>query len=242
MAERFMVAKIIAVRHDPEDVRDRCTLWLREAGYRVAAVCPAKGEAIPALDESIAGAVVFGGKYDVDMQGRYPFLGEELRYIEAVLKSGKPFLGICLGAQLLAHALGQRVGPHPRGFAEYGYYDLIPTPEGRHFAPAGLKVLQSHRQGWYDTPPGAVLLASTENFRQQAFRLGDAVFGLQFHPEATRASLERWVGKRPPPRHLLAGAHPPDRQLADNLRYDAALAAWFHGFLGAGEALREAAE
>ena len=147
---------------------------------------------------------------------------------------------------LLAHALGETVDRHPQGFAEYGYYELTPTAEGREVMGGGLKVLQSHWHGWYETPKGAVNLASTDNFSQQAFRYGGNAYGLQFHPEATRDMLRKWIGRRPAERHLLRGAHSPDRQLTDNLVHDAALGEWFRGFLnrwiGPAQNLREAAE
>ena len=237
---------VIAITHDPDDARNRCTDWLESAGYRLAIACPAAGDAIPAIDDKTAGAVVFGGKYDVKMQTELSFLRDELRFIEQALKQDLPFLGICLGGQLLAHALGEDVDLHPEGYAEYGYYDLTPTAEGAAVFGPSLKVLQSHWHGWYETPAGATRLAYTENFPQQAFRYGNNAYAIQFHPEATRATLERWIGRRPAERYALKGTHLPDRQLTDNLAYDAALGQWFGNFLSGwiapSEQQREAAE
>ena len=241
--------RVIAISHDAGDARapsDRCTAWLRQAGYRVTTVCPAAGQSIPELDCSVAGVVVFGGKYDVMNWKQHPFLGDEMRFIEQALERRLPYLGICFGGQLLAQVLGEDVDGHRQGFAEYGYYDLAPTPEGRDFISPGLKVLQSHWHGWHATPKDAIHLAATENFPQQAFRYGGNAFGIQFHPEASRQMLQTWIARRPPERYLLKGAYGPERQLADNLAYDAALATWFHGFLGrwigAAETRMEAAE
>ncbi len=182
---------------------------------------------------------------DVGEQAAYPFLVDELKFIDLTLSRGIPFLGICLGGQLLAHALGEEVGPHPETRAEYGYYDLIPTEAGRAEFGPGLKVLQSHWHGWYRTPKDAVKLAHSAGFPEQAFRYGDNAYGIQFHPEASRTMLTRWIGRRPPERHALAGAFPPERQLADYLLYDRALGDWFHDFLGRWSGIarrREAAE
>ncbi len=244
------MTRILAITHDPTDIPNRCSDWLQDQGYDVVAACPAAGDALPVFDERVAGVVVFGGRYDVRDREQHVFLKDEIRFIEEVLRRDLPYLGICLGGQLLAHVLGETVEGHPDACAEYGYYDLHLTREGRGFAPEGLKVLQSHWHGWYATPKGTTLLAYTENFPQQAFRYGDRAYAIQFHPEARRSTLEKWIGRRPKERYLLAGAHPPEQQLADNVRYDAALATWFHGFLGRWmgparsqwNALREAAE
>lgn len=237
---------VIAIIHDPDDAANRCTDWLRHQGYDLVVANPAAGDAIPAIDSRTAAVAIFGGKDDVKMKGELPYLRDELRFIDDVLGRDLPFLGICLGGQLLAHALGQDVDRHPHGHAEYGYYDLQPTADGQTIFGQGLKVLQSHWHGWYETPKGATRLAYTENFPEQAFRYGAHAYGLQFHPEATRDTLQRWIGRRPPERYQLKNTHLPERQLADHGRYDAALARWFDGFLeswiGPAQILKEAAE
>jgi GMP synthase (glutamine-hydrolysing) len=241
-----MKQSIILVTHDPADTDDRASRWLARQGYDLERSCPAEGESIPPLTDETAGAVIYGGKYDVDKQDRFPFLKDEIRFIEDVLNREIPFLGFCLGGQLLAHALGEPVGPHPKGYVEYGYYDFLPTPEGRAVLGDVPKALQSHFHGWYNTPKGAVSLGRSEAFPEQAFRYGGSTYGLQFHPEASRAMLERWISRRPPERHAMPGAYQPARQLADYGRYDKALGDWFHGFLARwiepAKAWREAAE
>jgi GMP synthase (glutamine-hydrolysing) len=241
-----MSESVILVTHDTDDKDDRASIWLKSRGYDLAWACPAEGRSIPPLTDDVAGIVIYGGRHCVDEQGRHPFLGDEFRLIDETLKRGIPFLGICLGGQLLAHALGEPVGPHPQGLAEYGYYDFVPTSAGRTALGDVPKVLQSHFHGWYETPKGAVALGRTEAYPEQAFRYGDKAYGIQFHPEASRTMLTRWIGRRPPERHLMPGAYPPERQLADNLIHDKALGEWFHGFLAGwlapARAYREAAE
>src|SRR4051794_8556050 len=204
-----MKRSFVLITHDSRDCDDRASAWLTSQGYGLERACPAEGEAIPALREATAGVIVYGGAPCVDEESRYPFLKDEIRLIEDALRRGVPFLGLCLGAQLLAHVLGRLVDPHPRGFAEYGYYDFRPTSAGRQLLGAVPKVLQSHYHGWYETPPGAVGLGGTEAFLEEAFCYGGVAFGLQFHPEASRAMLERWIARRPAERYRLSGTFPP---------------------------------
>ena len=112
------------------------------------------GESLPALDERIAGIVIYGGAQDVDKIDEHPFLHDELKLIDAALKRETPLLGLCLGGQLMAHALGEPVHGHAEGHAEYGYYDLVPTAAGRadirrrpHRAAIALAWLVSNAQG-----------------------------------------------------------------------------------------------
>jgi GMP synthase (glutamine-hydrolysing) len=225
-----MTRKFVLVSHASDERDDRASAWLARQGYSLEWVCPAAGEALPQMGADVAGTIVYGGRYDVDQQDQLPFLKDELAWIDSALRLGVPLLGICLGAQLLAHVLGQKVHGHPQGCAEYGYYPLAATPEGRTLIGDGLTALQSHWHGWYETPAGATLLARSELFPQQAFVYGSNAFAVQFHPETSFATMARWVGRRGE-RNFLPGAFAPERQLADHARHDAALGRWFDGFL-----------
>lgn len=136
--------------------------------------------------------IVLGGPIGVYEVDRYPFLEAEIAFIGRRLQAGRPVIGICLGAQLMAAALGARVYPNPAG-KEIGWGCLELTSEGkRELAElANVPVLHWHGDT-FDLPDGATLLASTTLARHQAFTWGKAALGLQFHPEVTRAGLERW--------------------------------------------------
>lgn len=163
-------------------------------------------EAEPNVDR-YHGLIVLGGPMNVMDQHRHPHLKTELRAIEAALTQGKPVLGICLGAQLLAHVLGAPVTRHAQ--PEIGWYDLHTTDHGRqdpvlqHLGESA-PVFQWHGCT-YGLPSGAVQLARTASCEQQAFRFGSNAYGFQFHMEADAAMIERWL-RLPAYRDELAAA------------------------------------
>lgn len=141
------------------------------------------------------GLIVLGGPMNVEDQHRRPHLKTELKTIERALEQGKPVLGICLGAQLLAHVLGATVRRHDR--PEIGWYELRVHREGQADPVLGaagerLPVFQWHAYS-FDLPHGATHLASTETCEQQAFRFGRNAYGFQFHLEADAEVIERWL-------------------------------------------------
>lgn len=138
--------------------------------------------------------VVLGGPIGAYDDERYPFLRDELRLIERALTQQSATLGICLGAQLLARALGARV--YPAEAKEIGIGPVALTSDGRsscleHLAP-DYRVLHWHGDT-FDLPTGAVRLASTDMTPNQAFAFGRQTLGLQFHIEADPAAIERWL-------------------------------------------------
>jgi len=141
------------------------------------------------------GLVVLGGPMNVEDQHRLPHLRTELAAIEDALRQDKPVLGICLGAQLLAHVLGAPVRRH--GQHEIGWYDLVTTPQGREDPVLRALGERSPVFQWhgctFDLPADAVQLARTETCEQQAFRYGQNAYGFQFHLEADTPMIERWL-------------------------------------------------
>jgi GMP synthase (glutamine-hydrolysing) len=224
-----MNPRAMLIVHDSDQKDDHASAFLAAAGFDLTWTCPAQGESITDLADDISALIVYGGKYGIPDAEAYPFLSQEMWLMGKAVERDIPVLGLCLGAQLLAHELGAPVGPHPEGYHEYGYYRLQPTPEGREFFGTGLMALQSHYHQ-FGIPAGAVCLASSELFAHQAFRYGDKAFGLQFHPEASRRMLQSWIERRGE-RNRAPGAHSPARQLSDNHLYDAALGAWFTRFM-----------
>lgn len=139
--------------------------------------------------------VVLGGPIGAYEDHLYPFLKDELSLLERRLKANRPTLGICLGGQLMARALGARVYPGPA--KEIGWAPLILTDAGctsplAHLGPDHTPVLHWHGDT-FDLPSGATLLASTDLISNQAFSHGPNIIGLQFHGEVDSARIERWL-------------------------------------------------
>jgi len=151
-------------------------------------------EAQPNVDR-YRGLVVLGGPMNVEDSVHRAHLRTELLAIERMLAQGKPVLGICLGAQLLAHVLGAPI--HRMERAEIGWHRLQPTEHGRadpvlSALGGDAPVFQWHRYR-FDIPDGATHLATTPGCEQQAFRWGDNAYGFQFHLEMDEALIERWL-------------------------------------------------
>ncbi len=142
--------------------------------------------------------IVMGGPMAVYEMDKYPYLRKEAELIRNFIESGKAVFGVCLGAQMIAHALG--AGVYPGGTEEVGWYKVDMTPEGMKDpafsslsvdnAPAA-EVFQWHGDT-FDLPRDAVRIASSEIYPNQAFRYGSSVYALQFHIEVTPAVIKEW--------------------------------------------------
>ena len=183
--------KIILLEHHDNPRDDLATTHLANLGFELDVVCPFQGQLLPEVDHSIHGVVVYGGEHNVTEMEIYPFLRDEAKWIRQVIETEIPVLGICLGAQLIAHALGAKVELNEEGLCEFGYYRIEPTTDADHWFDEPMYVAQAHYQQ-FELPKGAVLLATGENFVNQAFRFKDKVFGFQFHPEVTSSIFQRW--------------------------------------------------
>ena len=183
----------IAVRHVAFEDLGLLAPLLADRGYEVRYL-EAGTDPLPAgalLDADLV--VVLGGPISANDVETYPFVADELTAIRARLDAGTPLLGVCLGAQLIARALGAAV--RPARAAEIGYAPVELTPAGRDsvLAPLdGLPVFHWHGEE-VELPPGAVPLAATDVTEHQAFALGDRVLGLQFHLEADHERIEQWL-------------------------------------------------
>ncbi|MHA7133099.1 glutamine amidotransferase [Oerskovia turbata] len=218
-----MTRRALAVRHVPFEDLGLAAGVLEAHGYEVSYLdTPLAPPLAPEALLSPDLVVVLGGPVGVGDTDRYPFLAAERTAIGARLRARRPTLGICLGAQLMAHALGAEVAA--TGRHEIGYAPLTLTDAGRESVLAsldGVPVLHWHGDQ-FTIPPGAARLAETPGFPRQAFSYGSHALGLQFHLEADHTRIEAWlVGHA---HELAAAGIDPRRVRADAARHGPTLA------------------
>jgi GMP synthase (glutamine-hydrolysing) len=228
MTEPARQPTVALVVHGEHSDPGRIATHFAARGWALKRCCAKLGDCLPE-PAAIDAAVVFGGPMSANDDGTLPFIAAELRWIDRVLAAGTPYFGICLGAQMMARALGARVAPHDAGMMEIGYWPIEPTVAGAPVIDSLRTVYHWHGEG-FALPAGAELLAKGETFPNQAIRFGPKAYGVQFHPEVTRAILERWSGdaheslQKP-------GAQCYATQMEGCAKYDAALDKWTAHFL-----------
>lgn len=221
-----MRPKALIIRHMKRMRGDRVSDWLEVNGFELDYRCPAEGEPLPEEDEGHRLTVVYGGVQSANDNG---YIEEEIAWIQRWVEEGRPYLGLCLGGQLLARALGARVERHPEGLHEVGFVEISPADDPE-FLASPLQVYQWHKEG-FELPAGAELLAAGKTFENQAFSYGDAAYALQFHPEVTETIMRDWMADGA--ESLSApGATPKAQQLADVVRYGNGMADWLERFMG----------
>ena len=220
--------KVLIVLHQATSDPGRVGEAIRTRGFELDMRVPAIGQSLPEHMEDHAAAVIFGGPMSAN-DDHEDFIRTETRFIDLLLHSETPYLGICLGAQIMARALGARVDEHPEGLREIGYYPVIPATRDCPYFPAPMQAYQWHREG-FDLPKDGTLLARGDSFPNQAYKVGKNAFGIQFHPEVTEAMNKRWATNAA---HMLTdpGAQSAELQFEGRRKYDAALNAWLQNFL-----------
>lgn len=189
------MSKLLVCQHVAYEILGTLNPLFKSAGFRIRYVNFGRHpHAEPSLD-GYRGLVLLGGPMNVDEVDRHPHLDTEVRLVQEAIERGIPILGICLGAQLIAKALGGRVEPNCE--KEIGWYDLNVTREAKsdpllsHFSDTE-KIFQWHGDT-FEIPRGALHLATSSACANQAFRYGDNVYGFQFHLEVDEPMIHRWL-------------------------------------------------
>lgn len=183
----------VAIRHIAFEDLGAFQAPIERAGYRVHYYDVGIDELWTLEPVKTELVIVLGGPIGAYENDKYPFLRDELDLLEERLAAGRPTLGICLGAQLIARALGARVYPGPG--KEIGFAPLTLTDDGRAscLAPFDSEPVLHWHGDTFDLPAGATRLASTLACENQAFAYGPNALAVQFHPEAGADGFERWL-------------------------------------------------
>lgn len=184
--------KVLAIRHVPFEDLGSFEPVLKNQGFEILYFEAATGNFREIADQDFDLVIALGGPISVNDAHLFPFIAEEITFLKKRLLEDRPTLGICLGAQLIAAALGAKI--YPCSVKEIGWQPLQLTPDGevsplRFFDPTKTSMFHWHDET-FDLPEGAVSLASTSAVKNQAFSYKSHILGLQFHPEAE--SLEPW--------------------------------------------------
>jgi GMP synthase (glutamine-hydrolysing) len=186
---------VLVFQHDPFEDLGLFAEILTKQGYNFRLVRLFQGE-MPTEDwDGVKAVIILGGPMSVDDEEDYPYLKWEKTIIRTALQEGIALMGICLGAQLIASAIG--AGVYQGSLKEVGWYPISITPEGQvdsllGYLPERPTVFQWHGSG-FELPSGAKRLASSPYYENQAFRVGRNVYGLQFHLEVTPNMIDRWI-------------------------------------------------
>ena len=219
--------KILIILHQEMSTPGRVGFLLEQRGFALDIRRPRFGDPLPDSMGEHAGSVVFGGPMSANDDEDY--VKQEIDWIAVPLRDQAPFLGICLGAQMLCKQLGGQVEMHPCGLVERGYYEIEPTEEGKSLFAWPKKVYQWHKEG-FSIPHGAERLASSSYFSNQAMRYGKAAYGIQFHPEVTVQMMHQWTTVAAD--HLtVAGARKKGDHFRERSAYDPYVERWLNAFL-----------
>ncbi|MFO8113308.1 MAG: gamma-glutamyl-gamma-aminobutyrate hydrolase family protein [Desulfosalsimonadaceae bacterium] len=180
------------LQHVPFEGPGSIESWLRSRNYGISRTRFFESTVLPDVSR-VELLVILGGPMSINDEHEFPWLTLEKKFIRDVMAAGKPVLGICLGAQLIASAMGAKV--YANDVKEIGWFPVqgVEEPRTSLFAfPSSLEVFHWHGET-FDLPPGATRIATSQGCKNQAFQLGPSVMGLQFHLEATPASVRELV-------------------------------------------------
>jgi GMP synthase (glutamine-hydrolysing) len=220
---------ILVILRKDTSTPGRAGALLSRKGFPLDIRRPLLGDPLPLTLDDHAGVIAFGGPMSANDD--VPGIRQEIDWLSVPLAEKRPYLGICLGAQMLVKNLGGSVTAAEGGVTEIGWYPLRPTEDGRKLFQDWPQMVYHHHSEGFSLPAGTTLLAEGDAFRNQAFRFGEHAWGVQFHPELTLAMMRRWVTKGAQERFRLPNARPGEEHLHGRLLYDKALQSWLNVLL-----------
>ena len=182
------------LQHVPFETPGNIETWISEKKHALSFTRLYDNDPFP-LVRDIDALIIMGGPMSVHDEHEFPWLAKEKAFIVEAIRQQKKIVGICLGAQLIADAMGAKVYDNPQ--KEIGFMPVHFTEAARKYPlftslPAQATVFHWHGET-FDLPAGAVHLAYTETCRNQAFLIGNHILGLQFHPEVTPAIIKEMI-------------------------------------------------
>jgi GMP synthase (glutamine-hydrolysing) len=227
------MSKVLTLQHIECEDLGTFELPLKERGFQPHLIAPFKGDILPEDLKEFKALIILGGPIGVYEQDKYPYLKKEILLIRKALNLALPTLGICLGAQLLAAAAGATV--YKGKAKEIGWFKISLTDDGLHDYALHVLGKEPFVFQWhgdtFELPEGSIRLASSVLFKNQAFRIGDATYGLQFHLEVTEKMIKEWLAEYEQEVNSLQELIDPDKILRESQEMAAALTTCSKEFL-----------
>ena len=228
--KKAIMKKVLYVLHQKTSVAGDVGNKFKNRGFSADIIRPPLGDILPTDLTPYSAIVIFGGPMSVNDDEQ--FIRDEINWMKQVIESNVPFLGICLGAQILAKYLGCDVVKNKDDLAEIGFYEIEPVGEGDNIFKKQNIFYQFHTEG-FEIPSGCELLARGDFFKNQAFKYQNC-YALQFHPEVNFLVHLRWIFlvlKKKPSVFFHKGSQNLFYQLFLRFRYNKSISLWLDSFL-----------
>ena len=222
--------KVLYVLHQKTSVTGDIGHKFKERGFEADIIRPPLGDNLPDNLSTYSAIVVFGGPMSVNDDE--DFIREEIKWMKTVIDSDIPYLGICLGAQILAKYLGCHVVKNKNDLAEIGFFEIEPVGDGVKMFKDQNIFYQFHTEG-FEIPNKCQLLARGEIFKNQAFKYENC-YALQFHPEVNFIVHLRWIFlilKKKPKILFVKGSQNLFFQIYIRFKHNKSISLWLDSFL-----------